>query len=432
MVLDTLSNLGSEEAVLLITVEKVGGKTDSKDASCRNRILHVMKALVIQKLRSLEISGMIARVEEPTEWISSCLESGKTKWKKIWNQEVFQLERESVCAEVVAKELKEELSVLIRPYWNFRDTMVVQDGIVYKGSQVVVAKSLRNDYLKLFHPSHMGSESTLRRARDAVYWPHMAEDIKRITFECRHCEEDAPAQTKEPQSAHMVPKHPWSKWCTQMVVPSLFQAFSKAWEFVHTPYHSQSNGKVESAIKIVQRLFKQSSDPYMALLEWRNTPTVGLDFSPCQRLLRSTNSRSCSGECMEIGSSPTAEDVGPLQKMWEKKVDRQRTIQAQAKGKGKTLEPLKMGDPVLVVQDLQSKKTEWMQGYCRVKASNNHPLDLELSAHDVKPAESEEERVQRSGTDSSSEVEQTQPTTMAIQEVKVNSQSGSEDLSTRK
>ena len=89
--------------------------------------------------------------------------------------------------------------------------MVVQDGIVYKGSQVVVAKSLRNDYLKLFHPSHMGSESTLRRARDAVYWPHMAEDIKRITFECRHCEEDAPAQTKEPQSAHMVPKHPWSK-----------------------------------------------------------------------------------------------------------------------------------------------------------------------------------------------------------------------------
>ena len=35
MVLDTLSNLGSEEAVLLITVEKVGGKTDSKDASCR-------------------------------------------------------------------------------------------------------------------------------------------------------------------------------------------------------------------------------------------------------------------------------------------------------------------------------------------------------------------------------------------------------------
>ena len=35
------------------------------------RIPHVMKALVIQKLRSLEKSRMMARVETPTEWISN-------------------------------------------------------------------------------------------------------------------------------------------------------------------------------------------------------------------------------------------------------------------------------------------------------------------------------------------------------------------------
>ena len=235
-----------------------------------------------------------------------------------------------------------EVSALVRPYWNFRDTMVVQDGIVYKGSQLVVPKSLRSDYLKRLHSSHLGSESTLRRARDAVYWPHMSEDIKRITSECKQCEEDGAAQSKEPQLAHSIPKYPWSKvgidscrckrkdwvvmvdclillrcqncsrlwpqllylplsntlldivfqwWCTLMGGPQFtsqeFQAFSRAWEFVHTissPYHSQSNGKVESAVKIVKQLFKRSSDLYMALLEWRNTPTVGLDSSPCQRL----------------------------------------------------------------------------------------------------------------------------------------------------
>ena len=66
-----------------------------------------------------------------------------------------------------------------------------------------------------------------------------------------------------------------------------FQAFSMAWEFVHTissPYHSQSNGKVESVAKIIKRMFKRSSNPHMALLEWRNTLTVGVDSSPCQRL----------------------------------------------------------------------------------------------------------------------------------------------------
>ena len=58
------------------------------------------------------------------------------------------------------------------------------------------------------------------------------------------------------------------------------QTFSRAWKFVSSPYHS--HGKVE--FKIVKQLFKQSSDPYMALLKWRNTPTVGLDVTPCKRL----------------------------------------------------------------------------------------------------------------------------------------------------
>ena len=61
-------------------------------------------------------------------------------------------------------------------------------------------------------------------------------------------------------------------------------------------------------------------------------------------------------------------DPAPAQRMWEK-VERQRAIQVQAKGKGKTLEPLKVGDPVQV-QDLRAKKTEWMRGYCRGQLSD--------------------------------------------------------------
>ena len=289
----------------------------------------------------------------------SRLPAERAESEELANLEVFQLERESIRAEVVAKGLNvieerdfvrvsdqrmeevehaaasdeeqrmlaqvigkgwpakiQEVSVLIRPYWNFQDTMVVQDGIVYKGSQVVVPKSLHSDYLKRLHSSHMGSESTLRRARDAVYWPNMSEDIKRITSECQQCEEDAVAQSKEPQLlAPTIPKHTWSKvgidlcrckgkdlvvivdYLTDFIevselqqplattvinaikqhfarhgVPVVvhtdggpqfmsqeFQAFSRAWEFVHmvsSPYHSQSNGKVESAVKIVKRLFK--------------------------------------------------------------------------------------------------------------------------------------------------------------------------------
>ena len=66
-----------------------------------------------------------------------------------------------------------------------------------------------------------------------------------------------------------------------------FQAFDKEWEFEHTmssPYNSRSNGRAESPLKIAKRLFKRSADPYMALLEWRNTPTIDMGSTPSQRL----------------------------------------------------------------------------------------------------------------------------------------------------
>lgn len=51
-----------------------------------------------------------------------------------------------------------------------------------------------------------------------------------------------------------------------------------------SPYHSQSNGKAESAVKIAKSILTKADDPYMALLEWRNTPSSVVDCSPVQRL----------------------------------------------------------------------------------------------------------------------------------------------------
>ena len=86
-----------------------------------------------------------------------------------------------------------------------------QDGIIYKGDQIVVPLSLRADYLSRLHASHMGCESTLHTAREVMYWPNMAADIQRVTRECRVCEQDSPAQGKEKHLAHKVPKQPWDK-----------------------------------------------------------------------------------------------------------------------------------------------------------------------------------------------------------------------------
>ena len=73
---------------------------------------------------------------------------------------------------------------------------------------------------------------------------------------------------------------------------SEFRNFATLYEFEHrmsSPYFQQSDGKAENAIKTVKRLMQKAlearSDPYLALLDFRNTPTESFGVSPAQRLL---------------------------------------------------------------------------------------------------------------------------------------------------
>ena len=69
-----------------------------------------------------------------------------------------------------------------------------------------------------------------------------------------------------------------------------FTKFAKDWHFQHitsSPRNRQSNGKVESAVKICENIMKKAAvgkfDPYLALLDYRNTPT-DIGSSPAHRL----------------------------------------------------------------------------------------------------------------------------------------------------
>ena len=71
-----------------------------------------------------------------------------------------------------------------------------------------------------------------------------------------------------------------------------FSVFAKTWMFQHTtssPYSPQSNGKAENPVKTVKKLFRKCRESgqseFLALLDWRNTPTEGFGTSPAQRLM---------------------------------------------------------------------------------------------------------------------------------------------------
>ena len=69
-----------------------------------------------------------------------------------------------------------------------------------------------------------------------------------------------------------------------------FSQFCQRKQIKHTkssPHHHQSNGKAESAVKIAKLILRKTDNstlnPYGALLDQHNTPTVDMTTSPAQR-----------------------------------------------------------------------------------------------------------------------------------------------------
>lgn len=68
-----------------------------------------------------------------------------------------------------------------------------------------------------------------------------------------------------------------------------FKEFNQQWNITSSPTYPQSNGKIEAAVKSAKTIMKKAkrarTDPYLALLAYRNTPTQGLETSPVMRLM---------------------------------------------------------------------------------------------------------------------------------------------------
>ena len=62
---------------------------------------------------------------------------------------------------------------LTHPYYDMRDELTLQDGLIFKANAVVISKNLCVHMKARIHSSHLGTESCLRRARDASTGPGM-------------------------------------------------------------------------------------------------------------------------------------------------------------------------------------------------------------------------------------------------------------------
>ena len=242
---------------------------------------------------------------------------------------------------------KQQVPLEARPYFDCRYELVVEQGIILRGLRDVIPQALRREILKWLHSSHMGVDSTVRRARTSIYWPGMNAEVRDFIGKCDACHTFMAAQQKEPLLVHDVPERPWSKvgsdlcefegreylvtvdyttnyWeldylgsdttsvnvinklraqfarhgvptevCTDngpQFSSQMFAQFAEIWGFRHatsSPRYPQSNGRAESAVKMAKSLMRKAvhanQDAWIAILEYRNTPVQSRGVSPVKQ-----------------------------------------------------------------------------------------------------------------------------------------------------
>jgi len=336
--------------------------------------------------------------DEVQEHVDAVMESLPFS-KQMWSRLIEETNKDEELQKLRKKIEQGWQSPDMRSYFHFRDELAILNGVILKGTRIVVPKSLRAEMLERIHEGHLGIEKCRRRARTAVYWPGINEDIEEMTKQCASCQRLQYQQGKETLIHHQKPQRPWAKLgadlyhykgreyllvmdyysnypetalleeataeCVINHMKSIFarhgiphtiisdngpqfdnhkfREFASKYGFDHTtssPGYAQSNGLAETGVKIVKRILKKceenQDDPYLALLNYRTSP-LECGKSPAELLMnRSLRTRL-----------PRTEDL-----LYENAAPSHRNA-ANYDRTAKDLKPLQKGDTVRIRRSQQ-------------------------------------------------------------------------------
>ena len=107
----------------------------------------------------------------------------------------------------------------IQAYWTFREELTIEDGIVLKGTQIVVPQKKCEATFKLIHERHLGLGKCKLRVKDTVYWPGLNDKLEKLILNCELCLKYSHAKCKSKPTTSLgqeIPVYPWSMLATDI------------------------------------------------------------------------------------------------------------------------------------------------------------------------------------------------------------------------
>ena len=150
-----------------------------------------------------EISGMQVQIHQLVEFPPLGLQQIKDKTAKdgtlqILSQQIVQGLPDSI----------KKVQQAIKPYWNNRDDIYIQERILLLGSRIIIPESLRNKMIQEIHSGHQGMEKCKLRAKSCIYWSGIYKEVENIVASCSVCKKFQNSQQKEPMIPSEIPPRP--------------------------------------------------------------------------------------------------------------------------------------------------------------------------------------------------------------------------------
>ena len=70
-------------------------------------------------------------------------------------------------------------------YWDFRDELSTDEGLLLKGPSLIIPAALRENYLQHLHEGHLSASKMITNAKQHTFWPGIEADITDYTRRCQ-------------------------------------------------------------------------------------------------------------------------------------------------------------------------------------------------------------------------------------------------------
>ena len=108
----------------------------------------------------------------------------------------------------------------MQAYWNFREELTIEDGLILKNTRIVIPHKLRQATLKQIHEGHLGLKKCQARAKCSVYWPRLYAELQDLVLNCQVCLKFSQAKRKTKHAKNNLgqelPLVPWTKLATDL------------------------------------------------------------------------------------------------------------------------------------------------------------------------------------------------------------------------